>query len=80
LSHAWGDAEWSADFQEDCPEAPRWRPISEVPRDGRWVLLYDAAETGFYGARQGAWDMPGAMMWTPTHWMPLPPPPREDGE
>jgi hypothetical protein len=71
-----------------------WRPISGAPRDGTRVLLWDTPDVVIAGwlsypnhmnGRGGMWQMwecePfGEDANKPTHWMPLPPPPREDGE
>lgn len=74
------------------PAASPWRPIAEAPKDGTYVLLsnkkivssgrfisrsiysnagYGVLEDGFY--RDGA-TRPDRSV---THWMPLPPPPKE---
>jgi hypothetical protein len=55
-----------------------WQPISTAPKDGTWVLLYSQHD----GIRIGNWDR---IEWAddgdgvalePTHWMPLPEPPK----
>lgn len=56
---------------------PRWRPIAEAPRDGSMVLIYDPTDTKHPIAVDwfsACADTPG-WLGTPTHWMPLPPPP-----
>jgi hypothetical protein len=64
-----------------------WQPIQTAPKDGACVLLYDNTceepVVGFWHASGWlvAWDhsrydtnFPGC---DPTHWMPLPEPPKE---
>jgi hypothetical protein len=67
-----------------------WRPISEAPKDGATILGYKRGffARGDYrvvrwatedeaAGYDGYWDMvPGVTAWTPTHWMPLPEPPK----
>ena len=65
-----------------------WQPIETAPKDstyyfvsvksdvsGRWdVAIGRFGEDGFYfkdGCELDGWN------WTPTHWMPLPEPPKE---
>ena len=60
-----------------------WQPIETAPKDGTWVLLYH------FHARISDWYWDGdkwnsdVLEWSddqaelaPTHWMPLPTPPR----
>lgn len=65
--------------------AMQWRPIETAPKDGTPLLLLwpDAAEKmavmwwdDYCGGWMGYYDgiNPGRM--PPTHWMPLPPPPK----
>jgi hypothetical protein len=54
-----------------------WQPIETAPRDGTSVLAVWA-----YGAHEvvrwcGWWDANGFTRPEPTHWLPLPPPPKE---
>jgi hypothetical protein len=65
-----------------------WQPISTAPKDGTEFLVYKPT-TGItvclwldddHPAYEGecphvAWDHSG--YWDATHWMPLPPPPKE---
>lgn len=62
---------------------PKWRPIETAPKDGTLVIIYDprshrAYACGFeFGIWQtGVWDSRGPV--SPTHWLPLPPPPEGD--
>ncbi len=63
-----------------------WLPIESAPRDGTYVLLYDAGRTDTYligrwrAMNQGWWGRPTlsgkSHLWNddPTHWKPLNPP------
>ena len=68
-----------------------WSPIETAPRDGTWVWAY--WPNGVVEGRQSpaAWEEHSdGFRWTdpfdsrghdqPSHWMPLPAPPDEDGE
>ena len=68
-----------------------WQPIETAPRDGTFVLLFgpDGIDMGKYEPwaadygsgwerfRTAEYDNDGVMITHPTHWMPLPPPPKE---
>ena len=68
----------------------KWRPISEAPRDGTRILVYQPAvlykggmsyppyiEVAEYRDYDGKWDA-GDVILDPTHWMPRPRPPESD--
>ena len=56
-----------------------WQPIVTAPKDEHWILLYDKQEGVHIGRRfdRDDWEMIDGGLLEPTHWMPLPPPPRE---
>lgn len=65
-----------------------WQPIETAPKRGD-VLVYcsDTCEqmVAFWSRRLEGWQFAlgpydGAHICTPTHWMPLPEPPKEDDE
>ena len=62
-------------------DAKRWRPISEAPTDGTRFLFWNGGLVGigFYiqGKHFAADSFAGQTAQNPTHWQPLPPPPKE---
>jgi len=63
----------------------KWQPIATAPQDGASVLLFhpawDMFEVGVYNPAVGRWqERTGDLLETPTHWMPLPPPPIEQAD
>ena len=69
--------------------APQWQPIETAPKDGTSVLVCrvntkpEAAvqpiRTDWWSNHYEQWMKSNAYS-QPTHWMPLPPPPREAGK
>lgn len=68
-----------------------WRPIQTCPHNLEWVLGYDEKD-GEIGMIIYDWESIGGLSdgcnkswtdgmrtWTPTHWMPLPEPPKAKG-
>jgi hypothetical protein len=67
-----------------------WKPIDTAPRDKESrILLSNGASVSVGGwspavsidgdlFRQGWWDIEGGMIPEPTHYMPLPPPPKAE--
>lgn len=58
-----------------------WQPIETAPKDGD-VLVYVARSkeqfVAYWDEEEEAWRFaPNAKLKTPTHWMPLPPAPKE---
>jgi hypothetical protein len=86
---------WSGSEVVDQPllpakdAVPDWQDISTAPRDGTDVLigLGDTIAIGFYCPENDprlppGWIWAGEDLWfrcEPTHWMPLPAPPKEVG-
>ena len=78
-----------------CPTAPRvegWQPIETAPKDGTPILSHKAGVWAMPmivcwldgpGIGEPAWRQydaePSIVRRHPTHWMPLPTPPRETG-
>lgn len=63
------------------PAPTPWQPIETAPKDGTWVLLYDVCDYMVVAV----WDYDGwydlaedTAHYHPTHWMPLPPKPKQD--
>lgn len=79
----------SGDLRRDVPalarevmEAEQWQDIETAPKDGTVILLYRRSQyTGYYGGADSGWRFNDPLktgMWPlPTHWRPLPPPPKE---
>ena len=66
-----------------------WQPIETASIEGcLWVMLghpdYHVSEVGYYNKRYNVWvdgsDRTLFMPHGPTHWMPLPPAPKKEGE
>jgi hypothetical protein len=62
-----------------------WQPIETAPKDGMQILIYDPLcgiqQVGFdiTGSKMGltdAWIADDGGTYLPTHWMPLPDPPK----
>lgn len=61
-----------------------WKPIESAPKDGRHILIVcGRTRLGFYHPADKRWreyDGTGyglSLDFTPSHWMPLPEPPKE---
>src|SRR5690606_22522039 len=75
---AW-QAEWNA-------RSDRWMPIESAPKDGTLILAYQESSGGTgvvswaNSPGDGVWliDAYGAGWMYPTHWMPLPQPPKTE--
>lgn len=73
------------------PAAPAWQDISTAPKDGTWVLLHspDSIHAAFIGRWCDDSDFPDGGAWwpdhdagfpidvDPSHWQPLPSPPKQ---
>lgn len=63
-----------------------WRPIEAAPKNGTSIALANAAESisGFWHSKDNDWLsnelVPCVIGFKPTHWMPLPEPPKGGGE
>lgn len=55
-----------------------WQPIDTAPRDGTEIVVYtaDLDAMGVAWWEHGQWTV-GESGWEPTHWIPVPPPPRK---
>lgn len=60
----------------------QWQPIETAPRDGEWLLVFDPIEgvtLAIFAPSEGIFRSPYVEVdfeLKPTHWMPLPSPPR----
>lgn len=64
-------------------ERTGWQPIETAPKDGRAVIGFDPSRESEWLDRiefmrwvDGSWLDPATHRMRPTHWMPLPEPPR----
>lgn len=63
-----------------------WQPIETAPKDGSSITLANAAKSisGFWHSKDSDWLsnelVPCAIGFEPTHWMPLPEPPKGGAE
>lgn len=86
--HAFARAIYAQALEDAAHASAAWKPIVTAPTDGRWLLL--AGRTSRTGAMCMVcrWD---GIDWEssddgyhayihPTHWMPLPPPPKGDSD
>jgi hypothetical protein len=64
----------------------QWQPIETVPNNEEWVLVhgfwysegdYNGITLGTYLPSEEMWTFEGGWMNRPTHWMPLPEPPKQ---
>lgn len=61
-----------------------WQPIETAPKDGSRVLINrkgyaEPICVGWYSQDWKEWkSVPGEWSWKPTHWMPLPDPPKSE--
>jgi hypothetical protein len=91
--HALGPLVEPGAAQPPTPQPPQgahqgWRPIETAPTGGRPVLVWDGSPNGGcavshllkYPGRPDSWINPGCHKLHPTHWMPLPAPPSQEGE
>lgn len=65
----------------------KWQPIETAPKDGTCVLLFEpcqpigaSMEVGWYDSGLGAWYSMSGCALKPTHWLPLPEPPKGEVE
>ena len=78
-----GKAACEADWQRRiaaCLEPVGWQPIDTAPKDGVAVLLWCPERKNTHKCywRDGAWQRNNdTLIEEPTHWMPLPDPPKE---
>lgn len=57
-----------------------WQPIETAPKDGTPILVADSGPYAFvveWNNKHRAWLGADRSAWEPTHWMPLPEPPKE---
>lgn len=71
----------------ELEQSSNWQTIETAPRTGKWILLWwpdvtDAPFVGYWCEVKHKWvDATSGSGWgnvlDPTHWQPLPPPPKE---
>lgn len=65
----------------ELEQAGEWRDISTAPKDGTDVLIFQAGYEGvylcWYDDSDGVWFDERDNSYAPTHWLPLPSPPKE---
>ncbi len=60
----------------------KWQPIKTAPKDGTDVLVYRPGNHNYPAIGIDFWESPYDVWWNsptdnqPTHWMPLPKPPK----
>ena len=60
---------------------PGWQDISTAPKDGTPILVADSGPYAFvveWSSRFRGWYGADKWIWEPTHWQPLPAPPKEE--
>jgi hypothetical protein len=62
--------------------AAEWQPISTAPKDGTRIMLWldgpiRAPKAVFGRLDKGGWVTEGSGLAKPTHWMPVPEPPKQ---
>lgn len=78
----------SAMFEEAAKRAPsEWQTMDTAPKDGTKILVVmrsHVAMAAWGGSRPPTWKVGSkygpSLQFLPTHWMPLPSPPRTEGE
>ncbi len=68
----------AADEIEKLLAGQTWRPIGTAPLNGTEILVWDQlgfADVAFWDPMSLRWSS-GDLQLTPTHWMPLPEPPK----
>jgi hypothetical protein len=73
------------DKPDEKPQFGQWQPIETAPKDGSDILLYEvpAGKThiGYFSPvtdMSKKWGNHYGYGFDPSHWMPLPEPPKED--
>lgn len=65
---------------EEAAETPRWQSIATAPRDPKtFLLLYSPSQGVTLGSALDGeeWEADGGGLLEPTHWQPLPDPPKD---
>jgi len=62
----------------DAAEAAAWQPIETAPKDTRIIFILKNLYIGSFYSQFNQWVSEGTFKRNPTHWRPLPAPPKTE--